>query len=156
MRRAPSRRRCCLRRPYRRTGRRIGGGSPRRAGRRTLPGASGRFPPGGMMHDLYSLTWKAFRWGENKKRTDACPFSCPSFVCASRSNPWRVAGADDLSGFAPVSVSSVCFRSRPNAELHGCSCRCDYSSTWIISPGAWAGKGRSHANASGSSVSRRA
>ena len=72
MRQAPPRRRRYQQCPYRRTGRRIGGGSPRRAGRRTLPGASGRFPPEGMTCDLQMLTWKAFRWGENKKeRTHA-------------------------------------------------------------------------------------
>lgn len=50
--------------------------------------------------------------------------------------------ADDLSGFAPVSVSSVCVRSLPNAELHGCSCRYDYSNAWIIPSSAGAGKER--------------
>ena len=76
--------------------------------------------PEGTAHDLRILT---FDGGEYKKRTDACPFSCPSFMCASRNNLRRVFTADDCSGSAPVSVSSVCSRSHPNAEFHGCSCR---------------------------------
>ena len=68
------------------------------------------------------------------------PVPVPIVRLRKPKQPVAGCGADDLSGFAPVSVSSVCYRSHLNAEFHGCSCRCDYSSTWIIPSGAGAGK----------------
>ena len=70
------------------------------------------------------------------------PVPVPIVRLRKPKQPVAGCGTHDLSGFAPVSVSSVCFRSRPNAELHGCSCRCDYLHAWIIPPGAGAGKER--------------